>query len=182
MLFYSRSLQKAAKILLDALDEKPNELTAWDAVPILSLYRATVEIHLKGLVGEGCNFLPVPTDYISIAKTRSLRWLAQITCQIIRTLQWEDEFTCEGVESLEAFGALVNELEMLDPVPFLTLSAARDGSVPRPLQAPQIRRLAERLDRLLNLLSVTADTLAATRDLEEQGFIVGDGKSKPTIH
>jgi hypothetical protein len=67
-------------------------------------------------VGEGSNFLPSPTDPLTLAKTRSLRWLAQIVCQIIRAVKWENEFKCEGVASLADFSALIAELEALDPV------------------------------------------------------------------
>jgi hypothetical protein len=67
---------------------QPNPKTAWDACPVILLYRQSVELHLKALVDEGCNFLPSPTDPISLYKTHSLRWLAQIVCQIVKTVQY----------------------------------------------------------------------------------------------
>ena len=79
---YARSLHKAAKTLIETLDLEPNPKTAWDACPVILLYRQAVELHLKALVGEGGNFLPSPTDSITLYKTHSLRWLAQIVCQI----------------------------------------------------------------------------------------------------
>jgi hypothetical protein len=107
---YARSLHKAAKSLIAALDLQPNPKTAWDACPVILLYRQAVELHLKALVGEGGNFLPSPTDSITLYKTHSLRWLAQIVCQIIKAVRWEGEFRCEGVASLADFSALVSEL------------------------------------------------------------------------
>jgi hypothetical protein len=38
--------------------------------------------------------LPTPTDPLTLAKTRSLRWLAQIVGQIIKAVGWENEFKC----------------------------------------------------------------------------------------
>jgi hypothetical protein len=113
---YARSLHRAAKLLIATLDLHPNPKTAWDACPVILLYRQAVELHLKALVDEGCNFLPSPTDPITLYITHSLRWLAQIVGQIIKTVRWESEFTCKGVSSLADFSALVNELDALDPV------------------------------------------------------------------
>jgi hypothetical protein len=110
---YARSLKKAAKTLVETLDLEPNPKTAWDACPVILLYRQALELHLKALVGEGSNFLPSPTDPISLFKTHSLRWLAQIVCQIVKTVRWENEFKCEGVASLADFSALINELVMI---------------------------------------------------------------------
>ena len=75
---YARSLHKAAKTLIATLDLQPNPKTAWDACPVILLYRQSVELHLKALVDEGGNFLQSPTDPLSLDKTHSLRWLAQI--------------------------------------------------------------------------------------------------------
>src|SRR5712692_957907 len=74
--FYARSLHKAAKTLIAALDLEPNTKTAWDACPVILLYRQAIELHLKALVGEGSNFLKERTDPLTLAKTHSLRWLA----------------------------------------------------------------------------------------------------------
>jgi hypothetical protein len=167
---YARSLQKAAKTLRDTLDLGPNPKTAWDAGPVILLYRQAVELHLKTLVGEGCKFLPSPTDPITLSQTRSVRWLAQIVCQIIRAVKWESNFTCEGIASLAEFSALVSELEALDPVSCAVHSSSRgrDGSVPPQLEPPKIFRFAKQLDALLDLLDVTAEKLVATWDLQQE--------------
>src|ERR1700680_2944599 len=129
---YARSLQRAAKVLLEKLDWKENSKTAWDVGPIVLVYRQAIELHLKAFVGEGCNFLPSPTDHITLSKTHSLRWLAQIVVQIIRTVQWETEFRCEGISNLAEFSALIAELETMDPVSCAVHSKkrGRPGEVP----------------------------------------------------
>src|ERR1022692_406757 len=174
---YARSLHKAAKTLIATLNLEPNPTTAWDACPAILLYRQSVELHLKALVGEGSNFLPSPTDSITLYKTHSLRWLAQLVCQIIKAVRWEDEFKCEGIATLADFSAVVNELEALDPVSIAVRSGgrARDGSVPHQLQPPNVVRFANKLDFLLTLLDVTADALAAEWDTREKGGEFGDG-------
>jgi hypothetical protein len=64
--FYARSLHKAAKSLIASLNLEPNTKGAWDACPVVLLYRESVELHLKALVDEGCNFLPSPTDPLTV--------------------------------------------------------------------------------------------------------------------
>ena len=171
---YARSLHKAAKTLIATLDLEPNPKKAWNACPVILLYRQAVELGLKTLVGEGSNFLPSPTDPITLYKTHSLRWLAQIVCQIIKAVRWEKEFKCEGVASLADFSALVNELEALEPVAVAVHpgNRRRDGSVPDQLKPSNVVRLAKRLDALIDLLSATADALAATWDLQTEGISV----------
>lgn len=184
---YARSLHKAARTFIAALDLEANPKTAWDACPAILLYRQSVELHLKALVGEGSNFLPSPTDPITLYKTHSLRWLAQIVCQIIKAVRWETEFKCEGIASLSDFSALVSELEALDPVSIAVQSSsrARDGSAPHQLQPPNVVRIAGKLDCLLNLLDSTAHALAAEWDMQsEAAGIEGDlpgGGIKPPI-
>src|ERR1017187_2881826 len=184
---YARSLHKAAKTLIATLDLEPNLNTAWDACPVVLMYRQSVELHLKALVGEGRNFLPSPTDGITLYKTHSLRWLAQIVCQIIKAVRWENEFKCEGIATLADFSAVVKELEALDPVSSVVRSGGRarhDGSVPHQLQPPNVVRFAKRLDFLLTLLDVTADALAAEWDLRSEGPTEANGNgggSEPTI-
>ena len=183
---YARSLQKAAKTLIATLNLKPDPKTAWDACPAIPLYRQSVELHLKALVGEGSNFLPSPTDSISLYKTHSLRWLAQIVCQIIKAARWEDEFKCEGIATLADFSAVVNELEALDPVSIAVHSGsrARDGSVPHQLQPPNVVQFAKKLDGLMDLLDSTADALAAEWDLRSEAPIEREpsgGGFGPTI-
>ena len=185
---YARSLHNAAKAMIGKLNLEPNPETAWDACPVVLLYRQAIELHLKALVGEGSNFLKERTDPITLYKTQSLRWLAQIVCQIVRTVRWENEFKCDGVSSLADFSALVNELEALDPVSCAVHSSSRgrNGSAPHQLQPPNVIRFAKKLDGLLDLLDVTADALAATWDQQaevsdEENFHF-DGKIKTTIH
>jgi hypothetical protein len=97
-----------------------------------------VELRLKALVGEGSKFLPSPTDPITLSQTHSVRWLALIVCQIIRKVRWENEFKCEGVSSLGEFGAVVAELESLDPVSCAVRASSRGrvGSVPPQYSRP----------------------------------------------
>lgn len=183
---YSRSLQKAAKTLLENLNLEPDPKLAWDACPVILLCRQAVELNLKALVGAGRHFLPSPTDSITLFKTHSLRWLAQIVCQILRAVKWESDFTCDGVASLAEFSAVVDELEELDPVWRAVRSAGRDGSVPRQLEPINVVRFAHRLDGLLGLLSVTADALTAIRG-HHTGTIAAEPEYhasdfKPTIH
>jgi hypothetical protein len=184
---YARSLHRAAKVLIKSLNLEPNPMAAWDGCPVILLYRHAIELHLKFLVGEGSNFLPTPTDSITLYKTRSLRWLAQIVCQIIKAVEWESEFRCEGISTLAEFSAVVAELEGLDPVVLAVRSGNRspDGWVPPQLQPPNVVRFAEKLDALIDLLESTADGLAAAWDLQTGGMteaevIVGEDFG-PTI-
>jgi hypothetical protein len=85
-------------------------------VPDHLAYRQALELRLKARFGEGSSFLKSETDPISLYRTHSLRWLAQIACQVIRTLGWERDFTCEGVSNLAELSSLINEIESLDPV------------------------------------------------------------------
>ena len=137
----------------------------------LSAQEQVADFMGEALVGEGRNFLPSPTDGITLHKTHSLRWLAQIVCQIIKAVRWENEFKCEGIATLADFSAVVNELEALDPVSIAVHSGSRahDGSVPHQLQPPNVVRFAKQLDFLLTLLDVTADALAAEWDMRSGG-------------
>jgi hypothetical protein len=171
---YARSLHRAAQKLVKTVNLKPNPKTAWDATPIILLYRQAVELGLKTLVGEGSNFLKSPTDPITLLKTHSLRWLAQIVCQIIKAVRWEKEFRSDGAGSLAGFSALVDELEGVDPIAVAVHSKTRTrvGAVPPQLQPTNVIRLAKRLDALIDLLNATADALAATWDLQAEGISV----------
>jgi hypothetical protein len=187
IMMYARSLHRTATKLVASLDLTPNPKTAWDACPVIPLYRQSVELYLKALVDEGGNFLKERTDSITLAKTHSLRWLAQIVGQIIKALKWEKEFKCESVSSLADFSALVGELEELDPVVVAVQSKNRrsDGWVPDQLLPPNVVRIAKKLDALIDLLDATADGLAAW-DLQQEGISseqdLDDGNDfKPTI-
>ena len=201
---YARSVQDAAKALVGKVEldqgldqEVDQELdqsarTDWDVCPIVLLYREVLELHLKALVGEGSNFRKTRTDPISLSQTHSLRWLAQIVCQIIRTVGWESDFTCEGVSSLVDFNALVNEVESFDPVTRAIRSSAASirakdsNSVSQYYRTFNVVQFAKKLDGLLDLLDATADALAAAGDQrvevsgEEKFHAAGD--IKPTIH
>jgi len=184
---YARSLHKAAKTLVQSLDLEPNTKTPWDACPVILLYRQSVELHLKVLVDEGSNFLKERTDSTTLYRTRSLRWLAQILCQIIKAVRWEKEFRCEGVASLSDFSSLVSEIETLDPVAVAVQSRNRrpDGSVPDQLQPPNVVGLAKKLDALLELLATTAGGLTAAWDLQKEGageYFDGGDDIGSTIH
>ena len=117
-------------------------------------------------MGEGSNFLKSKTDPISLYRTHSLRWLAQIVCQVIKVVGWESDFVCEGVSSLTEFSALVNEIESLDAVSCAVhFASGRDhGSAEQTFQKISAVQFARKLDALLELLDVTADALAATWD------------------
>jgi hypothetical protein len=185
---YARSLQKAAKTLVEKLELDQSARTNWDACPVVLLYLEALELHLTLLVGEGSNFLNTRTDPISLSQPRPLRWLAKIVCQIIKTVGWESEFKCEGVASLSDFSALVNEVESLDPVAKAIRSSRAKGptSVSQYYRRFKVAEFAKKLDALLDLLDVTTDALAATWDQSseasgEDKFHVGDN-IKPTIH
>jgi hypothetical protein len=188
IMMYARSLHRTATKLVASLDLTPNPKTAWDACPVIPLYRQSVELYLKALVDEGGNFLKERTDSITLAKTHPLRWLAQIVCQIIKAVQWESEFKCDGVLSLADFSALVSELEALDPVAVAVRPANRraDSWVPNQLLPPNVVRFAKRLDALIDLLDATADGIAATWDLQHDGVgeddVAGGNGIKQTIN
>src|SRR6202021_245782 len=93
---YARSLQKAALSLARALGSEPGTRPPWDVCPITWLYRQALELQLKALVGEGSNFLKSKTDPISLYRSHSLRWLAQVVCQVIKTVGGGGDFACEG--------------------------------------------------------------------------------------
>ena len=97
-------------------------------------------------MGEGSNFLTSPADPITLYKTHSLRWLAQIVCQIIKTVRWEGQFKCEGIATLVDFSAVVKDLEALEPVSIVVQSGgrARDGSVPHRLQPAIVAQFASK--------------------------------------
>jgi hypothetical protein len=185
---YARSLQKAAKALTEKLELDGKPGTDWDVGPIILLYRQAIELHLKALVGEGGNFLASPTDHITLYKTHSLRWVAQIVCQIIKKVGWGSEFSCEGVSTLGEFSGLVDQLEAVEPVSCAVHSDERDrrGGVPSQLRESKIAALLPKLDALADLLAATADGLAAEWDLRAdvsgEGTFDARDDFKPTSH
>jgi hypothetical protein len=165
---YARALRRAVKTLIVNLDLKPNPVSGWDAAPIILLYRQATELQLKELVGEGSSLLQNPTDPLTLYKTHSLRWLAQIVCQIIKAAGWDAKFTCEGVADLAAFSDLIGELEAADPVvnAVMSIDRRRDGSVPPFLLPPNVVQFSTRMDAVLDLLEATTDALAALEAAE----------------
>ena len=182
---YALSLQQAARTLVEKL-ELENPRSHWADTPITLLYRQALELHLKLLIGAGNNVLKTKVDPISLASTHSLRWLAQITGQIIRKVGWENTFTCQSITSLTDFGALVNEVESLEPVAQAIRSSKGRNSVSDSFLRFDVVQFARRLDGLLDLLDATADGLAATWDQRKQ--VSGEEKFhawdniNPTIH
>ena len=179
---YARSLHRAAKVLLEKLDRCENTRTAWDVCPIVTLYREAVQLQMKFLIDEGGRFLNSPTDALILAKTRSIRWLAQIVCQVIRAVKWESEFRCDGVSNLAAFSTVIAELETMEPVGAATLAGRAKrtiGDVPPQLKRENVLDLVLKLDSLLELLAATTHRLAATAQLME--FDEGDGPGKAMV-
>jgi hypothetical protein len=185
---YARSLVKAAHTLVENLELNRNGQTAWDACPVILLYREALELHLKALVGEGNGFLPSKTDHISLFSTHSLRWLAQIVCQIVRKIGWEREFTCNGVSSLAEFRAVVDEVESLGPGARVVQAARVTGpdAVTQYYRTFDAAQFAHKMDGLLELLDATADALAAEWDeiceLADREKFLASAKLKPVIH
>ena len=179
---YTRCLRKAAATLLERRSETR---TDWDVCPIILLYKQALELHMKALVGDGGNFLKAKTDSITLSQTHSLRWLAQLVCQVIKAVQWEREFVCEGVTNLAEFSALVGEVESLDPVvkARLTVRFQPPDFVANLYRTFNIIEFASKLDALLDLLDITADALAAAWDLQQDQSPFPDPPSfEPTIH
>jgi hypothetical protein len=123
------------------------------------MYRHAVELHLKAIVlGDGANFLPTRPDRISVSKSHSIWWLAQLVCQIITALKWEDEFRCEGIETLADFKAVVEQINSIDPGSY-SFQCPVD-----PTSETSVREFADKMDALIGLLASTADGLAAEWD------------------
>lgn len=159
------ALRRDAKRLAEQVEGEA--LTYWDFGPAVLLYRQAMELELKMLVDAGDRFLGERIDPISLSSTRSLRWLAQIVCRIVKAVGWEHAFTCDGVGNLAEFRSAMDELQLLDP---LTRGSVGDA---RPFE---IRAFVSRMESLLDLLSSTSDGLAATWDLLHDGLA-----ANPTI-
>jgi len=113
-------------------------------------------------VGEGGNFLEVRPDPLSLYRTHSLRWLAQIVCQIVKAVGWENVFGCEGISNLAEFSAAIDRLESLDPVSSAVHGASANGD--RSFEKIDSREFLAELDVLLDLLGITTDSLRAAWD------------------
>jgi hypothetical protein len=183
LFLYARSFHMAAKKLADALEVDSGPVTEFAACPVVFMYRHALELHLKAIVlGEGGNFLDTKPDRISIGKTHSVSWLAQFVCQIVTALTWESEFRCVGIESLEDFKAVVEEVNSVDPGQYvfrLPVEAEAKGS-------SDVRGFARKMDALLELLDSTADALAAEWDMRSGVAALEadwqDGDINPIIH
>ena len=171
---YAKSLQRSAQRLLATLDLSAETLREWDTAPVILLYKEAVELQLKAVIGEGSNFLKMKTDHVTLSTTHSIRWMAQIVCQIIKKVGWEGQFQCAGISTLANFSALIKDLDAVDPVSCVRYSdrGGALGDVPPGLRKSDVVALAPKLDVLLDLLDATADALAATWDLrnDRRGF------------
>lgn len=161
---YARSYHVAAKKLARTLDLDHGPLADLDLCPVLSMYRHSIELHLKVIVlGEGGNFLPSRPDVLSVHKTRSLSWLAQFVIQIVSALKWEEEFNAEGIDSLADFKVVIEEANGLDPA-YHSFRCPAGPDRPERLRSTVLAYL-RRLDAMVELLERTADGLAAEWDL-----------------
>jgi len=146
--FYGRALRKAVSLLIERLQATNQTQDDWDVGPVVLLYRQAVELQLKAVIGEGGGFLKAPTDHLTLVKTRSLRWLAQITSQIIKAVQWEAEFKCKGVSNLADFNAVIAELEGMEPVSAAIYAEPRKknlGEVPQQLFKTKVLQIASKM-------------------------------------
>jgi hypothetical protein len=130
----------------------------------LLMYRHALELYLKTIVlGQGGKFLPTEPDPISVSNSHSVSWLAQFVSQIVIALKWENEFKCEGVENLADFRRIVGTVNSVDP-------GSYNFRLPLdPHNRPTVREFAAKMDAILELLSATADGLAAEWDLRSGG-------------
>jgi hypothetical protein len=182
LIFYARFFHKAAKALAGSLQLGGNSVSDVDLSPVVFMYRHALELHLKAIVlGRGGSFLATKPDRISIGKTHSVVWLAQFVAQIVTALKWESEFRCVGIDSLEDFKAVVEEVNAVDPGQFVfRLPGETEGR-----GSFSVRAFAAKMDALLELLDSTADALAAEWDLRSGTVVLEDegqgGGFEPTI-
>ena len=157
---YARSFQEAAKALAGSL-RGGDPVSDVDFSPVVFIYRLALELHLKALVLGGGGFLATKPAPLSIYKTHSVSWLSQFVCQIVTAMGWQKEFRCEGVENLDDFKAVVEEVNAVDPGQYeFRLPGETDAN-----GAFDVRGFAAKMDALLELLDATADALAAEWDL-----------------
>jgi hypothetical protein len=128
------------------------------------VYRQALELHLKALVlGGGGNFLETRPDVISVHKTHSVSWLAQFVAQIVTAVGWQKEFRCVGVENVDDFKAVVEEVNLVDPGSY-TYRCFVDSEM-----AFNLGEFCRKMDALVGLLDSTADALAAEWDMRSGG-------------
>ena len=171
LFLYAQSFHKTAKALAASFQSDASPSSESDVSPVVFIYRHALELHLKALVlSEGGNFLATTPDRLSIHRTHSVSWLAQLVCQIITALKWEEEFRCDGIDNLADFKAVVEELNSVDPGSYVfRLPVSAEGQdAPSRSGKPTIGEFAGRIDALLGLLDSTADALAATWDTREE--------------
>jgi hypothetical protein len=164
LFFHASAFHKAAESLAASFQPDANDFGHFDAFPIVFIYRHALELHLKTIVlGEGGKFLPTEPDPISVSNSHSVSWLAQFVSQIVIALKWENEFKCEGVKNLVDFRKTVATVNSVDP-------GSYNFRLPfDPHKRSSIREFAAKMDALLDLLSTTADGLAAEWDLRSGG-------------
>jgi len=164
LFLYAQAFHKAAKSLAESFQPDANDFGYFDAFPIVFIYRHALELHLKAIVlGEGGKFLATEPDPISVSNSHSVSWLAQFVCQILTALKWEHEFKCEGVENLADFRKIVATVNSVDP-------GSYNFRLPfDPYKRSSIREFAAKMDAILELLSATADGLAAEWNLRSGG-------------
>ena len=170
LFFHASSFHLAAKKLVGALEFGFSPYAEFDVSPVMFLYRHALELVLKAIVlGKGGNYLETTPDPISISKSHSVSWLSQFVCQIVTALDLKEQFKCEGVDSLADFKAMVEEVNSVDP----GLYVYRLPVDPRSRLA--VEEFAKRMDRLLELLELTADAIAAEWDRRSEVLAHGTG-------
>jgi hypothetical protein len=164
---YARAFRAAAKTMALAVELAPGPSTKFAACPVVFMYRHALELHLKALIlGDGSNFLATKPDRMSVYKTHSVSWLSQFVCQIVTTLNWQKEFTCVGIETLADFKTFVEDVNSVDPGPYLFRYPASTEALDSVENTStfSVREFGRRMDALLELLDSTANALAATWD------------------
>ena len=96
---YARALERSARRSVAAIEED------WAAAAVVPLYKEALELRLKAVISNGGHVLIEPVDGISLAKTHSLRWLAQIVASIVKAVRWDGDFRCEGWPALRSFAS-----------------------------------------------------------------------------
>jgi hypothetical protein len=181
LFLHARSFHRVAQALAGSLLGS-GLFSDVDFSPVVFMYRHALELSLKALLlGGGGNFLATKPDPLSVIKTHSVSWLSQFVCQIVTVLKWEPEFRCVGIESLDDFRFVVEELNSADP-------GSHRFRLPGETEAKgslHVRGFVTKMDALLALLDATADALAAEWDLRSEQMAVGfngdDGEFGPTI-